>query len=224
MEGHLNAILYYLKCLQYLHLKVSNESLNSKPIEEFVVKSSQALASLPEHQKLSIKTFLSDHSELFPHLDVERLEELALDSANLSSRSSPFKNVPFFFEASHLASKANKPRDEIFYYMDWCWELNQEAFIKLMLEILEIGDPTLTDVSISWIIEALKIDDRVLFEFTKFSCGRIRDICVLYPEFSSEFISSLQVIYERSGCVEEPHCLNLERHIKSLRLAGLIPS
>nr|CDS31825.1 expressed protein [Hymenolepis microstoma] len=224
MEGHLNTILYYLKCLQYLHLKVSNEPLNSKLIEQFVVKCSQEMASIPEHQRLSIKIFLSNHSELFPHLNVERLEELAADSANLSSKSSQFENVPFFFEASHLASKAKKSRNEIIYYMDWCWELNQGAFIRLLLEILEVGDSTLTDISISWVVEAIKVDDRISFEFAKFSCGRIRDICVLYSEFCSAFISSLQAISEKSGYIEEPHRQNLERHIKSLRLAGLIPS
>ncbi|KAM3186428.1 hypothetical protein ACTXT7_004322 [Hymenolepis weldensis] len=140
----------------------SDEPLNVELIEQFVVKCSQELASIPGRQRLSIKNFLTNHSELFPHLSFDRLEELAADSGNLSPKLSQLENVPFFFEASHLACKIKKlSPNEIIKYMDWCWELNHEAFIKLLVEILEIGDPTLRDMSISWIVEALKLDDRI---------------------------------------------------------------
>ncbi|VUZ46666.1 unnamed protein product [Hymenolepis diminuta] len=138
---------------------------------------------------------------------------------------SQLKNVPFFLEASHLACKIKKSSpNEIIKYMDWCWELNHEAFIKLLVEILEIGDPTLRNVSISWIVEALKLDDRILLEFTRHSCGRIRDICIHHPEFSTPFISALQEVSDRNGHIEKSHRSNLERHIKCLRLSGLMPS
>lgn len=70
--------------------------------------------------------------------------------------------MPFLLESSHLASKIkNSSWNEVIEYLDWCWELSPQAFIAFLIEVLETGDLTLKEESISWIAEALKLDDRV---------------------------------------------------------------
>ena len=70
--------------------------------------------------------------------------------------------LPFFIEISPVWLKLQDLSAEAsIEFMDWCWQLNPSSFVSFLLEILEGEDTSLKEKSISWIVQALGLDNKM---------------------------------------------------------------
>uniref|UniRef100_A0A5K3EIS1 GCFC domain-containing protein n=1 Tax=Mesocestoides corti TaxID=53468 RepID=A0A5K3EIS1_MESCO len=224
MADHLSVVFAYLKLLQYFQLA----NIDCLPQEQrlntiqFLEQFSRVLKLMPEDRKLSLTTFISAHRDLFPQLNLELLGDGAVcidDSAIHKGLAS--EETPFFLERSHIWTKLQHCSSaSLTEYLDWCWVFDPPLFITLLMEILEYSPAHLTEKIIPWIQDALLLDDAVLIEFLKQSCGRLRDVCVLHPNLASGFSSAIQRAREKTVFQVEPHRSNLLKHFKCFQLAG----
>ncbi|KAL5112823.1 hypothetical protein TcWFU_008872 [Taenia crassiceps] len=222
MDSLLNVILSYLKCLQYLRLKNPDKLSESQlsQLKSFVVNCSK----FPRVRSICFTPFLK-HQALFPFLEVANLDPdpSCVESCCSRELTTP-KGAPFFADSSQLWLKVQHlPLNAAIEYMDWCWELNPSSFVSVLVEILECDNDLPKDKFVSWIVDALRVDDTVLLEFIKHSRGRLRDICGRNSTFSSAFTTALSRALHEGKFQTGGHCSDLHKYVECFRLACFIP-
>nr|CDS22648.1 expressed protein [Echinococcus granulosus] len=222
MESELNVVFAYLKCLQYLQFRKSGFSQSQiAQLKRFVASCSREFSRIPEDEKRLLDAFLLKHHALFPHLGIASLDHDPFHIESCCSRELAIpKDTPFFIDISHLWLRVQHfPLNTAIAYMDWCWKLNPSTFVSVLVELLEYDNDLPKDKFVSWIVGALYLEDAVLLEFIKHSCGRLRDICGQNSILSSAFTAALSKALYKDKFQTDPHRSNLRKYVECFRLA-----